>query len=273
LRLGNRIIPSILFILSNCPRIPQSFDKAIPDCSLVSGAMELQELRCKSCGATIGPENFVERLAMARCGHCGTVFAVSGLPTPAGAAPPPAPRVKVPMPRGIQVEELGGLLEIRRRWFGPAFIFLAFFCVVWNGFMIVWHVMAWSMGAWFMSLFGLLHTAVGIGLAWFTLAGLLNTTTIRARRGLIEIASGPIPCGGNTTLTTDDLAQLYCKERVSHSKNGTSCAYEVLAVTKANVRKTLLKNLTEADQALFIEQELERFLGIEDRPVPGEIAR
>ncbi len=235
--------------------------------------MELHELRCKSCGATIGPENFVERLAMARCGHCGAVFAVSGLPTPAGAAAAPRPRVKVPMPRGIRVEELGGMLEIRRRWFGPAFIFLAFFCVFWNGFMIFWHAMALSMGAWFMSLFGLLHTAVGIGLAWFTLAGLLNTTTIRARRGLVEITSGPIPCGGNATLSTDDLAQLYCKESVSHSKNGTSYSYQVLAVTKANVRKTLLKGLNEADQALFIEQELERFLGIEDRPMPGEIAR
>lgn len=235
--------------------------------------MELRELRCKNCGATIGPENFVERLAMARCGHCGTVFAVSGLPTSAGAAEAPAPRVKVPMPRGIQVEELGGLLEIRRRWFGPAFIFLAFFCLFWNGFMIVWHGIALSTGAWFMSLFGLLHTAVGIGVAWFTLAGFLNTTTIRARRGLIEITSGPVPCGGNATIPTDDLAQLYCKERISHSKNGTSYSYKVLAVTKANVRKTLLKNLTEADQALFIEQELERFLGIDDRPMPGEIAR
>jgi hypothetical protein len=235
--------------------------------------MELHELRCKNCGAAIDPENFVEHLAMARCGHCETVFAVSGLPTPTGTVEPPRPRVKVPMPRGIQIEELGGSLVIRRRWFNPLFLFLLFFCISWNGFMVVWHVMAWSMGAWFMSLFGLVHTAVGIGLAWWTLAGLLNTTTIRARRGLIEIRSGPIPCGGNATIPTDDLTQLYCKEQTSHSKNGTSYSYQVLAVTKANVRKTLLKGLNEAEQALFIEQELERFLEIEDRPMPGEIAR
>ena len=235
--------------------------------------MELKELRCKSCGATISVDNFVERLAMARCGHCGAVFSVSGLPTAAGGTQEPQPRVKVPMPRGIRVEEFGSSLEIRRRWFSAMFIFLAFFCVFWNGFMIVWHTMALSSGAWFMSLFGLLHTAVGVGLAWFTLAGFLNTTTIRARRGLIEITSGPIPCGGNATLSTDDLDQLYCKERVSHSKNGTNYSYQVLAVTKANVRKTLLKGLSEADQALFIEQELERFLGIKDRSVRGEMPR
>jgi hypothetical protein len=235
--------------------------------------MELHELRCKNCGAAIDPENFVEHLSMARCGHCETVFAVSGLPKSTGAAPAPRPRVKVPMPRGIQIDELGGSLEIRRRWFSPAFLGLAFFCLFWNGFMVFWHVMALSMGAWFMSLFGLLHTAVGIGLACWTLAGLFNTTTIRARRGLIEIRSGPIPCGGNADIPTDDLAQLYCKERISHSKNGTSYSYQVLAVTKANVRKTLLKGLTEAEQALFIEQELERFLEIEDRPMPGEVAR
>jgi len=212
------------------------------------------------------------RLAMARCDHCGAVFAIAGLATSHDDAAK-QPRIKVPMPRGIVVEDFGNSLEIRRRWFHAVFIFLAFFCVFWNGFMIAWHVIALSMGVWFMSLFGLLHTAVGIGLAWYTLAGFLNTTTIRASRGLIEITTGPVPWRGNATLPTDDIDQIYCKEQVSHGKNGTSCSYQVLIVTKANVRKPLLKGLPDADQALFVEQELERFLNIEDRPVRGEIAR
>ncbi len=234
--------------------------------------MELQELRCKSCGATIRPDSIIIRLSMARCDHCGAVFAISGLPTPDDGIAK-QPRIKVPMPRGLVVEDFGNSLEIRRRWFHALFIFLAFFCVFWNGFMIVWHSIALASGMWFMSLFGLLHTAVGIGLAWYTLAGFLNTTTIRARGGLIEITTGPIPWWGNTTLTAADIDQLYCKEKVSHGKNGTSCSYQVLVVTKANVRKPLLKGLPEADQALFIEQELERFLNIEDRPVRGEVSR
>ena len=51
--------------------------------------------------------------------------------------------------------DLGTTLEIRRRWFTAAVLFLVFFCVFWNGFMIVWHGMAFASGAWFMSLFGL----------------------------------------------------------------------------------------------------------------------
>lgn len=235
--------------------------------------MKLIELRCKSCGATLNPDNIVERLAMARCGHCGAVFAISGAPWQDPDKAEELQRPKVPMPRRIQVQELGNSLEITRRWYGHAFLFLAGFCVVWNGFMIFWHVMALSEGAWFMSLFGLIHTAVGIGLAYFTVAGFLNSTVIRARRGLIEITSGPVPWPGNKTVSTDDLEQLYSKEQIRHTKNGVSYAYQVHAITRGNVRKTLLKGLTEAEQALYIEQELERFLGIEDRPVRGEIPR
>jgi hypothetical protein len=252
--------------------------------------MELIELKCKSCGATLNPENIVPRLAMARCDHCGAVFALSGVPwSGAREKAESIERPQVPMPKGIRVQAFGDSLEITRRWYNHGFLFLAFFCLMWNGFMIVWHVIALSMGAWFMSLFGLLHTAVGIGLAYFTGAGFLNRTVIRARRGLIEVTSGPVPWPGNLTLSTDDLEQLYCTEKVRQGKNGTSCSYEIHAITSGppdsftwgsrsapspgKVRKTLLKGLTDAEQALFIEQQLERFLGIEDKPVRGEIPR
>ena len=39
------------------------------------------------------------------------------------------PRIKVPMPRGIVVEDFANSLVIRRRWFHAMFLFLALFCV------------------------------------------------------------------------------------------------------------------------------------------------
>jgi hypothetical protein len=110
-------------------------------------------------------------------------------------------------------------------------------------------------------------------MAWWCLAVLLNKTTIRAQRGLIEIRSGPIPCGGNKTFPTAGLEQLYAQEKVSHGKNGTSYSYELQALLSGNRREKLLAGLTDAEQALYIEQQLERYLGIEDRPVPGELPR
>ena len=41
--------------------------------------------------------------------------------------------------------------------------------------------------------------------------------------------------------------------------------------TKQDIK--LLSKLTDTAQALFVEQEIERFLNIEDRPVEGEMKR
>ena len=41
----------------------------------------------------------------------------------------------------------------------------------------------------------------------------------------------------------------------------------------AGKKQTLLKRLMDADQALFVEQQIERFLGIKDTYVQGELPR
>ncbi|NLF71841.1 MAG: hypothetical protein GX575_22660 [Candidatus Anammoximicrobium sp.] len=234
--------------------------------------MKLVELHCKSCGATLKPENVVERLAMARCDHCGAVFGIEGLPL-SSEAQASRQRAPVPMPPGIEVSPFGGSLEITRRWFALPFVFLAFFCVFWDGFMVAWHAIALSTGAWFMSAFGLLHTAVGVGLTYYTVAGFVNRTVIRAGQGLIEIRHGPLPWPGNKEFVAHEVAQLYSKEKVQHGKNGTQCAYTIHAIMADDRRETLVGGLTEAEQALYIEQQLEQFLGIRDEPVPGELPR
>lgn len=177
------------------------------------------------------------------------------------------------MPRGIEVLDLGSELQIKRRWFSFVFLFLAVFCIFWNGFMLFWHAMALSMGAWFMSVFGLLHTAVGIGLAYFTLAGFLNTTNVRVGHGTIQIVHQPLPWPGNIVLPAHHVNQLFCRERVRHGKNGPSVTYELHAVTADGRQRKLLSGLSEPEQALYVEQELERHLGIDDALVRGELPR
>ncbi len=234
--------------------------------------MKLVELRCKSCGALLKPENLVERLAMARCDHCGAVFGIEGLPSP-HTGEMPRQRVAVPMPKGIEVNQFGGSLEITRRWFGFIFIFLVFFCIFWDGFMIVWHAIALSNRAWFMSVFGLIHTAVGVGLTYFTIAGFVNRTVIRAGQGIIEIRHGPLPWPGNKTLASHDVKQLYCKEKVHRGKNGVHCTYTIHAMMTNDRGETVVRGLTDSEQALYIEQRLEQFLGMKDKSVPGELPR
>ncbi|MGK0186123.1 MAG: hypothetical protein ACI9R3_001906 [Verrucomicrobiales bacterium] len=235
--------------------------------------MELIELSCKNCGSQLKPESISTELNAARCTHCNALFAIALPQRQDSDTPRNGPRAKVPMPKGFEVSDLGHEFILKRRWFSPALFFLLFFCIFWNGFMIVWHTISLTTGAWFMSLFGLIHTAVGIGLAYGTLAGFMNTTEIKVGRGNLTLRHGPIPWKGNKDIASHSVRQLYCKEKISHGKNGPHSRYTVEIVLDSDKRETLVKNLNEAEQALFIEQQIEGHLGIQDQATPGEISR
>ncbi|MFC7338308.1 hypothetical protein ACFQY0_14025 [Haloferula chungangensis] len=230
----------------------------------------LIELKCKNCGSQLSPEDISPQLAAARCKHCNALFAI---PTAAPRGSEPLPRPKVPLPPGFEIHTAPNALQITRRWRSGMAWFLLFFTIFWNGFMIVWHTMALSSGMWHMSLFGIIHTAVGIGLAYTVAASFLNSTAIRCQPGSIQIEHGPLPWKGNLTLDTNGLQQLYVSEKINRGKNGSSTSYQLEAVLRDKRRKTLIKNLTDPDQALFIEQEIEELLKIRDRSVVGEYSR
>ena len=176
------------------------------------------------------------------------------------------------MPKHVTVKTAGANLEIVRRWFNPGYFFLLFFCILWNGFMVFWHVMAISQGAWLMSFFGLIHTAVGVGLAYTVLAGFLNSTVISVGHG-VSIKHRPLPWKGEKSIPRDQVDQVYCIEKIHRGKNGTTTTYQVVVRDAAGKKQTLLKRLMDADQALFVEQQIERFLGIKDTYVQGELPR
>jgi hypothetical protein len=236
--------------------------------------MELKELSCKNCGAPIESSSIDWNLAMARCAHCGAVFGLTPSAVPETMqASVPTERSKVPMPKEIEVREGNGILQISYRWFRPLFIFLLFFAIFWNGFMIVWHGISLVSGAWFMSIFGLLHTAVGIGMGYYVLTGFVNRTTLWVGNGRLVVRHHPLPWWGNKDVTASEIRQVYCKEKIHRSDSGTNYSYEVHAILRSDSKEKLLGNLGETEQALYIEQELERHLGIRDRPVRGEIPR
>ncbi len=182
-------------------------------------------------------------------------------------------RPEVASPKSFYILRSPQSLDISRRWFGGQAFFLLFFAIIWNGFMIVWHTIALTQGLWFMSVFGLIHTGVGIFLIYYVLALFLNSTVVRASRLALEVKSGPMPWKGNKILATSEVEQLYCIEKVSHGNNGSSASYRVEAVLRGNRRETLIGGLNNPDHALYIEQQLEHFLGILDTPVAGEYGR
>lgn len=225
----------------------------------------LTELKCRNCGSPLKTEDISPQISAARCSHCGSIFAL-----PVAGGEKKYARPEVSLPKRIQIEERMDGLTITRRWMTHSIWILLFFTVVWNGFMVMWNGMALSRGDGRMALFSILHVSIGIFLIYMVLATFLNTTKVIVSGDFVTVRIGPLPWLGNKRLMKGELEQLYCTERVKHSKNGPSVTYQVEVILIGNRRETLIKGLKSYDQALFIEQQLEKNLSISDIPVSGE---
>ena len=227
------------------------------------------QLDCPRCGRTIPGGDINVQTSIAKCSACGSVFGFADLVPGAQAA---YRKPVVEMPKHFSVAQEGADLLITYRWFSAGFVFLLFFCLFWDGFLAVWYYLAFVKGGPLgMKLFPLIHVAAGIGLTYFTLAGFVNRTIVRASSGELAIRHLPLPWPGNKVLSRADVEQLFCEEKMSRGRNGTSVAYQVSAVMRGGSRVKLVSGLASPEQALFIEEQIEGFFGIKDRPVAGEM--
>jgi hypothetical protein len=248
------------------------------------------QITCSSCGAPVAAKDVNLDRMLAKCAHCDAVFDISAqMPRPEGAVRAARARKLVGMPRGIRVvvdetlpAEGGGEpyrlsaaahphVVLVRRWFAPAVLFMAFFCVFWDGFLVFWYSAALSAkGAHAHAaplLFPLFHVGVGVVMTYTALCGFVNTTRIAIENGVLSVRHGPLPWPGNRDVAIASITQLFCKEHVG---NKGARSYSVNALLTDGTTSKVLKGLKDAEQALYIEQIVEKRLGIVDAPVAGE---
>ena len=223
-------------------------------------------LTCPSCGAKV---SITEDASRYRCEYCGNEHILNDHTT-ALAAPTPI-RPVITVPSSVWIEKDGQSARIIQRWFSFKYIPMAFFCVAWDAFLIFWYSMALGGGLpWIFSVFPVVHLAVGVGLTYSTLCGFFNRTVLEITRDELSIWFEPLPWIGEKTIKLTEVKQLFCKEKVSRGENSTTSQYQLLAVTRDNRQIHLVDNLDSPDVALFIEQQIERWLKIKDYPVAGE---
>ncbi len=181
--------------------------------------------------------------------------------------------LRVGLPKKINISHKGASLEITRRWFNIKYVLLTFFAILWDGFMIHWFRAALNEGRNDLVLLGSFHAFAGIYITYRVIAGYLNTTYILVNYESLTIRHKPVPYLGNKSIKSYDIKQLFSKERIAHSSKSTEVTYELHALTKEDKSIELLSNLDNSEQALFIEQEVERYIGIKDKAVRGEIPR
>jgi hypothetical protein len=231
------------------------------------------QIYCRQCGAEIRAEDINLDKMIAKCSQCNAIFSFADMYGEDSHKKKKVDFSNVPMPNNMSIDNSGSTLVIERKWFSFSHIFLAIFAVIWNG--MIWTIFvpnfaeAGAAGFGIFPLFLLPFILVGIGVAYVALAGFLNTTTIHVDNMTLTVHHHPLPFI-NKTVPTNDIEQLYTKQQISRSKNGTTVSYQLHIIKYDGKNQRLLQSLDNPEQAIFIEQEVERFLDIEDRPVRGE---
>lgn len=213
---------------------------------------------------------------MAKCALCHSVFPFrDGLA--AGTSSSSAGhdgREEVGLPDCFQIER-GDPLVISWPWRsqqgGIQIAFMSIFLVFWFGFLLVWNGIALANGAYGMMFFSLFHVLIGIIVGVSTLRTMLNTTTITIDRSRLKIDIGPVPAPGRLNVASSSIEQLFVVSREHRGKHGRRWhTFDVMARTRDGREQKIVAALGSERQAWFLEQQIERKLGLVDRPVAGE---
>ena len=178
----------------------------------------------------------------------------------------------VGLPEKLEVHEDGLGLVITRRWFGVSTVLITAFAAVWDGFLFFWYRHVPASAPSFFFWLPLLHVGVDVFITYGALAGWVNRTRIRVARDLLRVTTRPLPFFNDRTVPSSSLKQLYAKERIrSGGEGGSSASYEVHAILRDGRNMKLVSGLESSEQALFLERKIEKYLGIENLPVRGEL--
>jgi hypothetical protein len=180
-------------------------------------------------------------------------------------------------PRGMSLYRDGMHLIIERKWKHPIAYFLLLFFFGWNGFLAFWYYMALTAPKrgpefWIQMLFPLIHVAAGLVLGYVVLALFKNSTKIIMSYQDIEVKTGPIPFPfpKNKTLPRSSIDQIFCVESITHGKHGPRHSYPIKVRYRDGSVQELLKGINKHEHAVWIEREIEKYLGIRDEKVDGE---
>jgi hypothetical protein len=186
-----------------------------------------------------------------------------------------APAAEVPIPAKFNLQKSVHELVVTWRWYSPLHLFLLFFVIAWDSFLLFWYFGApGRTGDILAMIFPIAHVAVGAALTYFVLTGFVNRTKVRAANGVLTVSHGPLPWTGNHRIARADLKQLYVTEMSHPAKHGRiTHSWDLCALLDNNRAVRLLTRLDTYEQGMFLEHTFEDYMNITDTKVAGEVSK
>lgn len=222
--------------------------------------MNLVALNCTRCGAVIPENNLAEPVVS--CDYCGCTFVLSG-------SVQQEKRSLVPIPPNMSIVIQEGKFTLTYRWKSTMGIVLIIFGCFFFFFSLFWTSIAFYGGGLF-GLFGVSFILFSVFLIYMGIAYTVNQTIISIRDQHLAIYFKPLWWPGAKNMNVKEIAQLFVQRKEYQNKGNATYFYHVVALLKGNRSLPLVKMIQEPEIARCIEQQIERFLGIKDVPIPGE---
>lgn len=185
--------------------------------------------------------------------------------------PAEGPRRWIPRPPSVTVDEDGGGVTYRRRWFHKGVLGFPLYWIFTGA--VAFAMYEGDVAGGGVPLVGSLVGAFTLLMIYANVAHVTNTTTVRLGRDTLTVRHGPLPWPGKLDLPTPDIRQLFCEESTHRLRKSTYSSYGLYAVMADGRKVEVLTRLDAPDVALYLEQRLERWLRIENEPVAGELNR
>lgn len=218
-------------------------------------------MKCKNCATeiSIATTDDVDH-QLITCPDCNTVFPTTNYNNKLVSFTPSSRS----LPAKMSIEVLNDELVITSHWRGVVRLGLFAIC----SFLL-------TFGLFFSEvttpefLFNPLTWIVS-GIAYYGLVGLVNTIVVRVDPAHLSVRQGPLLPRRHIEIDQSQIDQLYIKKHVQRGNKSTTITYQLHLVHKNGLHQKIVSNLDTAEQALFLEQEIERYLGLEDQTVSGE---
>ncbi len=235
------------------------------------------KISCPACGREVDAEYVDLERGIAKCTGCDNVFSFGDK---GGSSFLSLERPNIEMPKNFQIDNGFEGFVIRRKWIGPEVYILIFVCLLWD-VPLIFLILSVKTFPFVM----LPHLIIGVGLTYVVLAHLFNTTTITINCDAISVRHAPVPAFGEKTIARAGIQQVYSKKTIIspgwyalqyhpywlNSYPYKTCGVNVIVNGGGDIK--LIGGFCRKEDALFIEQQIEKYLGISNAPVPGELPR